>query len=256
MKECALFNKNTFLCILTPIQEFCRFFFFHFMKVFNFPLNFFHWKVSKENSIYMFIYNKCMLHSEVRCYAFNVSISLTTLIRGGVLSFANCLLNLYRPCQCILFLFIGYYDGTKFDPLRNPTTTIVLSSGKRNTTSTWRCSCWVGTRAWVCTPGYIYVHFFVYPATITLWFSIAASTKPYGCNLYSVLNRLCCWSSQREKKCDIIILNKLIRESSHWHSFAIREGSSHQSDKYISEHGRFVVLLAQKLRCLSPSMIS
>lgn len=199
MKECALFNKNTFLCILTPIQEFCRFFFFHFMKMFNFPLNFFHWKVSKENSIYMFIYNKFMLHSEVRCYAFNVSISLTTLIRGGVLSFANCLLNLYRPCQCILFLFIGYYDGTKFDPLRNPTTTIVLSSGKRNTTSTWRCSCWVGTRAWVCTPGYIYVHFFVYPATITLWFSIAASTKPYGCNLYSVLNLLCCRISQCEK---------------------------------------------------------
>lgn len=184
MKECALFNKNTLLCILTPIQEFCRFFFFHFMKVFNFPLNFFHWKVSKENSIYMFIYNKCMLHSEVRCYAFNVSISLTTLIRGGVLSFANCLLNLYRPCQSILFLFIGYYEGTKFDPLRNPTTTIVLSSGKRNTTSTWRCSCWVGTRAWVCTPGYIYVH----PATITLFLFYMV----YHCCVYKAIMVVIC----------------------------------------------------------------
>lgn len=55
------------------------------------------------------------------------------------------------------------------------------------------------------------------------WFSIAASTKPNGCNLYSVLNLLCCWISQCEKKkCDVIILNILIRETSDWHSFAVR----------------------------------
>lgn len=84
------------------------------MKVFNFLLNFF----SKENSIYMFIYNKCMLHSEVRCYAFNVSISLTTLIRSVVLSFANCPLKLDRSCQCILFLF---YRLLRRDKVRPPT---------------------------------------------------------------------------------------------------------------------------------------
>lgn len=32
------------------------------------------------------------------------------------------------------------------------------------------------------------------------WFSIAGSTKPNGCNLYSVLNLLCCWIPQCEKK--------------------------------------------------------
>lgn len=68
----------------------------------------------------MFIYNKCMLHSEVRCYAFNVSISLTTLIRGGVLSFANCLLNLYRPCQCILFSFHRLLRRDKVRPPTEP----------------------------------------------------------------------------------------------------------------------------------------
>lgn len=82
------------------------------MKVFNFPFNFFHWKVLKENSIYMFIYNKRMLHSEVRCYA----ISINTLIRD-ILSFANCKYKLRWMCTGP-FLF---YRLLRRDKVRPPT---------------------------------------------------------------------------------------------------------------------------------------
>lgn len=122
----------------------------------------------------MFIYNKCMLHSEVRCYAFNVSLSLTTLIRGGVLSFANCLA---LPMHSFSFHRLLRRDKVRppTEPHYNNSTQLRKKENHKHVKMFL-----LGRNESVgMYPGYIYVH----PATITLFlFHIV-----YHCCVYKAI---------------------------------------------------------------------
>lgn len=139
------------------------------------------------------------------------------------------MLKLYRSCPYILFLFF-FFRLIRRDKVRPPTEPHYNNSTQLRKKEHHKHvkMFLLGRNESVGMYPQIHPSPFVFKSSknhvVSIsWFSIAASTKPNGCNLYSVLNLLCCWISQCEKKkCDVIILNLLIRETSDWHSFAVR----------------------------------
>lgn len=138
------------------------------------------------------------------------------------------MLKLYRSCPYILFLF--FFRLIRRDKVRPPTEPHYNNSTQLRKKEHHKHvkMFLLGRNESVGMYPQIHPSPFVFKSSknhvVSIsWFSIAGSTKPNGCNLYSVLNLLCCWISQCEKKkCDVIILNILIRETSDWHSFAVR----------------------------------
>lgn len=151
-----------------------------------------------------------MLHSEVRCYAFNVSIPLNTLI-SDVLSFANCKYKLRWNVEIVQVLpihsFSFFFRLIRRDKVRPPTEPHYNNSTQLRKKEHHKHvkMFLLGRNESVGMYPQIHPSPFVFKSSKNhvfsiSWFSIAGSTKPNGCNLYSVLNLLCCWISQCEKK--------------------------------------------------------